>query len=67
MKEQGFYFRPTYRKAAAALEAKDRLAFYDAIMDYWFFGNTKGPLPPAVMAAVTLAAEMIAEDAEEDA
>lgn len=67
MKEQGFYFRPAYCKAAAALEAKDRLAFYDAILDYWFFGNTKGLLPPAAMAAFTLAAEMIEEDAEEDA
>ncbi len=45
MKEQGFYFRPVYCKAAAALEDKDRLAFYDALCDFWFFDNVSPLLP----------------------
>lgn len=66
MKEKGFYFRPVYCKAAAALQDKDRLAFYDAICDFWFFGNIS-PQPPAVLAALNLASQMITEDAQEDA
>lgn len=66
MKEQGFYFRPVYCKAAAALEGKDRLAFYDALCDFWFFDNAP-PLPSAALAAFVLASQMITEDAQEDA
>lgn len=47
MKEQGFYFRPVFYQAAELMEAKDRLAFYDAILDYWFRGEDwwGAPLP----------------------
>lgn len=64
MKEQGFYFRPEFYQAAEPMEAKDRLAFYDAILDYWFRGKISEQLPsPGIQAAFKLAKLIIDQDA----